>query len=761
MRVLGCSALLTIALGGCGGDPPGDGFLLVVVTSEPGEGALGELTSVRVEASRVDVVHRTRCEDPDTERVLTVAAAPITVELTSAAQDLTRFVAHLPVPPGCVLQVRLIVADMGITVGSERLPVRVPSGAQTGIKVVPEEGESAFPIVTNETTAIHVRYDPNRKLVINRGQGVLEMPVLTARTLPAQFALGIVLDEIVVTFARDADQDDINEAFADCGGTAIRRWPFNYVTVKLPTTNELRERLACWADATGVAVALPNTWMTLAGPNPFVGTPNDDAFVDPPLGGQLAGNLAAARVPEAWAVTTGDRSVLVAVVDNGFEIDHPDLDDNVWINEREVPESILSRIDSSADGNPAVLTFADLRAAVNRGICPVANSGSPTECEPSDLVDGTRYASDPSVCAVGYGFQDGCDNDGNGLIDDVIGWDFDGVGDNLPLPPPECCRTGPGDPSGCSTDVNVCITATFHGTAVAGVVTAEGNNSRGVAGVMWNSRLMLVKGQARTERNPDLPLVDRILRDSMVRGLEYAHIAGARVINLSMGLPILSEESPENGRCPLEGINDLADDKLEVGVQALASEWHMHLGALQDRAVLVVATANCAENLEAPRTFFYPAFVGPRPDLGLTLVHSTMITVTALRTFDDLTLAPRPATASSLAPFASFGVGTVLMAAPGDGWVTLDPSGTTFCAPQPLPAVALPFDSPPNHVYCSGSSFAAPMVAGAAGLVLANNVGLSAAEMRARILDNAGHSPSLTGFVAGERVLDVAAAVGP
>ena len=62
----------------------------------------------------------------------------------------------------------------------------------------------------------------------------------------------------------------------------------------------------------------------------------------------------------------------------------------------------------------------------------------------------------------------GIDDDGNGKIDDINGWDFVNNDNNL-------------------TD----DTASLHGTNVAGIIGAKGNDGSGIAGVSWTEQLMI------------------------------------------------------------------------------------------------------------------------------------------------------------------------------------------------------------------------------------------------------------------------------
>lgn len=97
--------------------------------------------------------------------------------------------------------------------------------------------------------------------------------------------------------------------------------------------------------------------------------------------------------------------------------------------------------------------------------------------------------------------NNGIDDDGNGYIDDVKGWDF-ANSDNDPM-----------DDNG-------------HGTNVAGIIGANGNNSIGYAGADWYCKLMILKGLDNNNYG---------YYSWWTEAIYYAVDNGAKVINMSLG----------------------------------------------------------------------------------------------------------------------------------------------------------------------------------------------------------------------------------
>lgn len=130
--------------------------------------------------------------------------------------------------------------------------------------------------------------------------------------------------------------------------------------------------------------------------------PNDERFAS-------QWGLRLMDMEAAWDVTTGGlfdgkHEIVIAVLDDGFDLAHEELASNIYSNENEVP---------------------------NNGI----------------------------------------DDDNNGYIDDYLGLNIENGSDDHPLDE--------------------------HGTAVAGIIGAKGNNAIGIAGVMWNVKILPISEVTR------------------------------------------------------------------------------------------------------------------------------------------------------------------------------------------------------------------------------------------------------------------------
>jgi len=104
--------------------------------------------------------------------------------------------------------------------------------------------------------------------------------------------------------------------------------------------------------------------------------------------------------------------------------------------------------------------------------------------------------------------NDSIDNDRNGYIDDVYGWDFVS-NDKDPKP---------------SFDSGFSADAVNHGTIVSGIAAASSNNEQGITGVSWSSQIMSLR-----------VLDSQGLGDvyDVIRAIDYAIAKGADVINMS------------------------------------------------------------------------------------------------------------------------------------------------------------------------------------------------------------------------------------
>lgn len=133
----------------------------------------------------------------------------------------------------------------------------------------------------------------------------------------------------------------------------------------------------------------------------------------------------------------------------------------------------------------------------------------------------------------------GVDDDGNGYIDDIHGWNFGDSNNNVV---PESGGLFPWEVSSISN----------HETEVAGVIGAVGNNGKGVCGVNWQCSIMVLR------------LSLDYTSEEVASALDYAAANGARIVNMSFGGDVFGPEGD-----PV--VNTAIDNAYGRGVLLVAS----------------------------------------------------------------------------------------------------------------------------------------------------------------------------------------------
>ena len=254
--------------------------------------------------------------------------------------------------------------------------------------------------------------------------------------------------------------------------------------------------------------------------------------------------------------------------------------------------------------------------------------------------------------------DDGIDHDGDGYADDCRGWNFVDKDND------------PNDDLG-------------HGTHVAGIMGAVGNNGLGISGVMWNVQLM------------DLKILDSTgagTVDNEIAAIQYAILKNAKIINASFGGSSFSAAE-----------SDAISAAGTAGILFVAAAGN----GLDDNGI----ANNNDVNPEYPATYYLP----------------NIISVAATDQNDQRT------------SFSNFGANSVHVGAPGNYILSTITPNLTFslCTGSILV----------GYDICSGTSMAAPHVSGLAGLLYSYYSNFTSSQVRATILRYVDPLPDLAGWV--------------
>lgn len=224
-------------------------------------------------------------------------------------------------------------------------------------------------------------------------------------------------------------------------------------------------------------------------------TPND------PYSGQWwEGN---AKLSSAWDIPRGGEETTLAIIDTGFALKH---------------EEFAGRWSENAgESGPATSEQPSLLNCTDRGLtldasCNLIDDNMDTIIDNESGLVNYQNPSRYNCSFQGLDLFKSCnriDDDQNGYIDDVTGWDFINYDNSV--------QAGELNPNG---------TGTTHGTLVAGIAAATGNNGKGIAGVDWATKIL-----------PLQALDDDSYGDtrSVGRAIYYAVERNVDVISISLG----------------------------------------------------------------------------------------------------------------------------------------------------------------------------------------------------------------------------------
>ncbi len=281
--------------------------------------------------------------------------------------------------------------------------------------------------------------------------------LITASTLAAEFRLGYPLrkhvsNELIVAFSTPTaesgthynqlpggEKSQINTFFELKTLFSYRTTDQKSVTPYF-TLSQLKARSMQEAEEIAKKLLeMPNVlWVE---PNFIIeGDPRESFTINDPLFKDQKHHVIMEN-EKAWEINSGSKDVIVAITDDGVEVNHPDLQNGIWINSDEIP---------------------------NNGI----------------------------------------DDDGNGYIDDINGWDF-------------------------SNDWPDVTPKGGHGTHLAGIINATAENEIGVVGTAPGVTLMPIKFIGGT-----IPWSSA----SIAKSYDYAIKNGAKIISTSYNVDFFASD---------------------------------------------------------------------------------------------------------------------------------------------------------------------------------------------------------------------------
>ena len=315
--------------------------------------------------------------------------------------------------------------------------------------------------------------------------------------------------------------------------------------------------------------------------------------------------------------------------------------------------------------------------------------------------------------------KNGDDSDENGFKDDIHGWNF-GSNNNNPRP---------------STP------KASHGTHVAGIIGAEGNNQIGISGVAWNVQLMPLSVE-----DPTNPFAIK----GANKALKYAVQNEAEIINMSFGSNF--KISPAEAMIYMQANGSPTRDMPDHLRKVLKADFKLIKILKESNALAVIAAGNEGDIVHRFNNW-----------RQIGSLDQSMSPSNFLATFFDNMMSISSSDGMmNLSPYTNIGLSVDLSAPGGNmengnefGILSTYPSGSTEDqSTEPVDQRNAFSIGGNDYGYDQGTSMAAPVVSGAAALIKATNPELSAADIRDVLMHSATKNPKLKGL-AGQRGLQL------
>lgn len=258
--------------------------------------------------------------------------------------------------------------------------------------------------------------------------------------------------------------------------------------------------IAALPEVTAISLAAPLQLFGSPAPQTLEDPPQDDSILAPPECG-----ISLIRAPQVWSTYgTRGQGVVVALIDSGSCYTHADIKNHIWVN-------------------------------------------------PGEDINHNGVVMDPAD-------KNGVDDDGNGFIDDLIGWDFGGD-DNAP------------------NDID------GHGSHTAGIIVGDGTSGR-QTGVAPGAKLMVIRiGEGNLADNVDA-----------LRALQYAADNGADVTSMSFGAYHADGPDRAAWRLAIDNVNAMGMITVNAAGNAGGSNPPEDVGTPADvPATIAVGAVDCLD----------------------------------------------------------------------------------------------------------------------------------------------------------------------